>query len=77
MQSVSNDTDPPVVSFVINSRVEVDDSITVNATDPGGIQTVIAAEATTPKTIQRQMGRITSITCSKMHRTGGRGSKDS
>jgi len=40
VQSVSNDTDPPVVNFVVNSRVEVDDSITVNATDPGGIQQV-------------------------------------
>ncbi len=38
VQSVSNDTDPPVVTFKINKRVEVDDSITVNATDPGGIQ---------------------------------------
>ena len=40
VQSVSNDTDPPVVSFTINQRVEVDDSITVNATDPGGISQV-------------------------------------
>lgn len=40
VQSVSNDTDPPIVSFTINERVEVDDSITVNATDPGGIQQV-------------------------------------
>lgn len=38
VQSVTNDTEPPVVSFVVNSRVEVDDSITVRATDPGGIQ---------------------------------------
>ena len=40
VQSVSNDTDPPIVSFSINERVEVDDSITVRATDPGGIQQV-------------------------------------
>jgi hypothetical protein len=40
VQSVTNDTDPPIVSFSINTRVEVDDSITVRATDPGGIQQV-------------------------------------
>ncbi len=40
VQSVTNDTDPPIVSFTINQRVEVDDSITVSATDPGGIQQV-------------------------------------
>ena len=38
VQSVTNDTDPPVVGFTINDRVEVDDSIKVTATDPGGIQ---------------------------------------
>ena len=37
VQSVTNDTDPPVVSFQIGKRVEVSDSITVRATDPSGI----------------------------------------
>ncbi len=37
IQDASNDQDPPVVSFTIGERVEVDDTITVNATDPSGI----------------------------------------
>lgn len=37
IQSVANDTDPPKVTFKVAKRVEVDDSITVTATDPSGI----------------------------------------
>ncbi len=37
VQSVTNDTEPPVVSFTVAARVEVDDSITVTASDPSGI----------------------------------------
>jgi len=37
VQSISNDTDPPIVTFQIRDRVEVTDSITVRATDPSGI----------------------------------------
>lgn len=40
VQQVVNDTDPPVVTFSIDGRVEVDDSITVSATDPGGVQSI-------------------------------------
>jgi hypothetical protein len=37
IQSAANDNEPPQVTFYIGFRVEVDDSITVNATDPSGI----------------------------------------
>ena len=37
VQAVTNDTDPPRVSFKVSPRVEVDDSIKVTATDPSGI----------------------------------------
>lgn len=37
IQSVQNDANPPFVSFSVAKRVEVDDSITVTATDPSGI----------------------------------------
>ncbi len=37
VQSIANDQDPPLVSFQIGARVEVDDSIAVLATDPSGI----------------------------------------
>jgi len=37
VQSISNDTDPPIVTFQIRDRVEASDSITVKATDPSGI----------------------------------------
>lgn len=37
IQSAANDVTPPTVTFTIADRVEVDDSITVNATDPSGI----------------------------------------
>jgi hypothetical protein len=37
IQSAANDNEAPTVSFRIAARVEVDDSITVNATDPSGI----------------------------------------
>lgn len=37
IQDASNDQDPPIVTFTIGPRVEVDDTITVNATDPSGI----------------------------------------
>jgi hypothetical protein len=37
IQSAANDTDPPLVTFEIGARVEVDDTIRVNATDPSGI----------------------------------------
>jgi hypothetical protein len=40
IQSVVNDTDPPIVTFQIGARVEVDDTITVNATDPSGITAI-------------------------------------
>ncbi|PYO41440.1 MAG: hypothetical protein DMD33_13395 [Gemmatimonadetes bacterium] len=37
VQSAANDVTPPVVSYTISSRVEVNDNITVHATDPSGI----------------------------------------
>ena len=37
VQSAANDLTPPVVSHTIAARVEVNDSITVHATDPSGI----------------------------------------
>lgn len=37
IQSVANDNTPPEVSHTVDDRVEVDDSITVTATDPSGI----------------------------------------
>ena len=37
IQSVANDNTPPVVQHRVNARVEVDDSITVHATDPSAI----------------------------------------
>ncbi len=37
VQSAANDLTPPVVSHSIAARVEVNDSITVHATDPSGI----------------------------------------
>jgi hypothetical protein len=37
IQSAANDQTAPIVSFQIATRVEVDDSITVSATDPSGI----------------------------------------
>jgi hypothetical protein len=37
VQSIANDTDPPIVTFQVRDRVEVSDSITVRATDPSGI----------------------------------------
>ena len=40
VQSALNDVTPPVVSHTINSRVEVNDSITVHATDPSGISLI-------------------------------------
>ena len=40
VQSITQDQDPPIVSFTIGNRVEVRDSITVRATDPSGIQQV-------------------------------------
>lgn len=61
VQSVSNDTDPPVVSFVINSRVEVDDSIKVKATDPGGIQQLGWYALLRDDTTQQVGGASTSV----------------
>ncbi len=40
VQSISNDTDPPIVTFQVGERVEVTDSIIVRATDPSGISEV-------------------------------------
>jgi hypothetical protein len=37
VQSAANDTTPPQVSESLGTRVEVNDSVTVNATDPSGI----------------------------------------
>ena len=37
VESPANDTTPPVVNHIISSRVEVDDSVLVHATDGGGI----------------------------------------
>jgi hypothetical protein len=45
VQSIANDTDPPIVDFQIRDRVEATDSITVKATDPSGI-TALAWSAT-------------------------------
>ncbi len=38
VQTPGNDVTPPVVSHTISSRVEVNDNITVHATDPSGIK---------------------------------------
>ena len=40
VQSAANDVTPPTVSFTIASRVEVNDTITVHATDPSGISLI-------------------------------------
>jgi len=40
VQSAANDVTPPTVSFSIAARVEVNDSITVHATDPSGISLI-------------------------------------
>ncbi len=40
VQSPANDVTPPVVSHIIAARVEVNDSITVHATDPSGISLI-------------------------------------
>jgi hypothetical protein len=37
IQSAANDNTPPTVRVTVADRVEVDDSVTVNATDPSGI----------------------------------------
>lgn len=67
IQSVVNDTDPPLVSFDINPRVEVDDSITVRATDPSGITligwTAVDLNGDTVKTESRTLaGNLTDVT---------------
>lgn len=38
IQSTANDVTPPTVTFQVDKRVEVDDTITVTATDPSGIE---------------------------------------
>jgi len=38
VQSAANDVSPPAVSHTITSRVEVNDNVTVHATDPSGIR---------------------------------------
>jgi hypothetical protein len=40
IQSAFNDTVPPLVSHKVAERVEVDDTVTVRATDPSGISTI-------------------------------------
>ena len=40
VQSAANDVTPPTVSHTIASRVEVNDTITVHATDPSGISLI-------------------------------------
>jgi hypothetical protein len=49
VQTVESDTEAPVVTFKVGPRVEVDDSITVTATDPSGITKLgwLATDATT------------------------------
>src|SRR5262249_21202833 len=37
IQSSAGDVTPPIVTFVTQSRLEVDDSVTVQANDPSGI----------------------------------------
>ena len=67
IQSVTQDSTPPTVTFTIAKRVEVRDSITVTATDPSGIAlvgwlatdiggTVIRGDSTTSS------GALTTIT---------------
>jgi hypothetical protein len=53
VQTVESDTDAPVVTFQVGPRVEVDDSITVTATDPSGITEIgwLATDATTGVTV--------------------------
>jgi hypothetical protein len=65
--SIVNDTDPPLVSFEIGDRVEVDDSITVKATDPSGITligwTAVDLNGDTVKTESRTLaGNLTDVT---------------
>lgn len=67
IQSVVNDTDPPVVTFQINPRVEVDDSITVRASDPSGIilvgWTAVDLNGVLVKTESRVLaGNLTDVT---------------
>lgn len=67
IQSVVNDTDPPLVSFEIGARVEVDDTITVRATDPSGITligwTAVDLNGDTVKTESRTLaGNLTDVT---------------
>jgi hypothetical protein len=65
--SIVNDTDPPLVSFEIGDRVEVDDTITVRATDPSGITligwTAVDLNGDTVKTESRTLaGNLTDVT---------------
>lgn len=38
LQSITNDTQAPQITLTVGGRVEVDDSVRVRATDPGGVQ---------------------------------------
>lgn len=40
VQSAASDNTAPLVTFSITSRIEVDDTITINATDPSGISRI-------------------------------------
>src|SRR5205823_5131259 len=53
VQTPGNDVTPPAVSHTISSRVEVNDDITVHATDPSGISWIgfrVETPATPPAT---------------------------
>jgi hypothetical protein len=53
VQTIENDIEAPVVTFSVGERVEVDDSITVTATDPSGITKIgwLATDANTGVTV--------------------------
>src|SRR5437764_1732322 len=68
VQTPGNDVTPPAVSHTISSRVEVNDNITVHATDPSGISwigfRVDTVNGTTPikfDTVNVSAGNITAV----------------
>lgn len=62
VSSAASDVTPPLVTFTVQKRVEVDDSITVHATDPSGIKNI--------GFIVRQLGAITVKAADSLTFTG-------
>ena len=60
--SAASDVTPPVVTFTVATRVEVDDSITVHATDPSGVKNI--------GFIVRQLGAATVVSADSVVSVG-------